>query len=92
MVAVTLENKVHQQDSEKVMSSFNAYRNNLPPGCTDADGGASDVYRCEDCECDCSQEELDPDSDDTICRACAEKRKEPSEEALRAEREATGDL
>jgi hypothetical protein len=70
------------------MSRFNAYRNNLPPGCSDADGGASDVYVCEDCERRCSEDELCPDSDDTICRECADRRKEPSEEALRAEREA----
>lgn len=71
---------------------FNAYRNNLPDGCIDADGGASDVYHCEDCERDCSQDELDPDSEDTVCLECAEKRKEPGESELRAEREATGDL
>lgn len=74
------------------MSRFNAYQNNLPDGCTDADGGASDVYQCEDCERDCYQDELDPDSEDKICRECAERRKEPSEEALRAERESGGDL
>lgn len=74
------------------MSSFNAYRNNLPDGCTDADGGASDVYQCEDCERDCSQDELDPDSEDTICRECAENRKEPSETELHAERVAIGEI
>lgn len=74
------------------MSRFNAYKRNLPDGCTDADGGASDVYVCEDCDRECSQDELDPDSEDTICTDCAERRKEPSESALRAEREATGEL
>lgn len=64
------------------MSRFNAYRNNLPPGCTDADGGASDTYQCDDCEQGFSQDELDPDSDDVICRECAGKRKEPSESEL----------
>lgn len=80
------------------MSRFNAYQNNLPPGCTDADGGASDIYRCSKCDRVISEDEIDDAESEAfnfVCNECAAKMEEedgPSESALRAEREATGDL
>lgn len=56
------------------MSRFNAYRNNLPDGCSDADGGASDVYVCVSCGGEFSQAELDDEASEAfapVCKECA---------------------
>lgn len=55
------------------MSHFNAYRTNLPPGCTDADGGASDTYVCSHCDETIEEGEIDEGSEafEPVCEKCA---------------------
>lgn len=56
------------------MSRFNAYQNNLPPGCTDADGGASDIYRCSKCDRIIDEDEIDDAESEAfnfVCEKCA---------------------
>lgn len=58
---------------------FTAYMNNLPLGCTDADGGASDVYRCSKCDRVISEEEIDEAESEAfnfVCERCAAEMKE----------------
>lgn len=63
---------------EGAMSRFTAYQRNLPPGCTDADGGASDTYVCSVCGDRFTQEEIDEDGGafEHVCKECAEFEKD----------------